>query len=312
VRSRRPAALLVVAALLLIVAAAPPAVGAPPSLPPATYIRFLSNLTMPTLAPGASGPVEFSVTDPLPLPLASVVLTLGVYAFNAYPGNATGPVPAGEAPQFTGSGAATSDSVSIPIGALPSGAVYSSPGSVGLSVAAPPGAPQSVLEKSANQGGQGGFAFQSQSLIEAKGFHAHDGASISLARLAGIKTGLITKRVSETVALRARDLKLEFVRQGIQDKATAFMAIVKEAGVAPDEAAFVGDDVIDLPAMRAGGLAIAVKNARAEVKKEAHYTTPHAGGEGALRDAVEFILKAQGKWKKIVEAYITERGPTVQ
>jgi 3-deoxy-D-manno-octulosonate 8-phosphate phosphatase (KDO 8-P phosphatase) len=172
---------------------------------------------------------------------------------------------------------------------------------------APPGAPQSVLEKSANPGGQG-----SQSLIEAKGFHAHDGTSISLARLAGIKTGLITKRVSETVALRARDLKLEFVRQGIQDKATAFEEIVKEAGLALDEAAFVGDDVIDLPAMRAGGLAIAVRNARAEVKKEAHYTTPHAGGEGALRDAVEFILKAQGKWKKIVEAYITERGPTVQ
>ena len=177
---------------------------------------------------------------------------------------------------------------------------------------APPGASQSVLEKSANQGGQGGFGFQSQSLIEAKGFHAHDGTSISLARLAGIRTGLITKRVSETVALRARDLKLEFVRQGIQDKATAFKEIVREAGLAFDEAAFVGDDVIDLPAMRAGGLAIAVKNARPEVKKEAHYTTPHAGGEGALRDAVEFILKAQGKWKKIVEAYIGERNPTVQ
>jgi 3-deoxy-D-manno-octulosonate 8-phosphate phosphatase (KDO 8-P phosphatase) len=179
---------------------------------------------------------------------------------------------------------------------------------------APPGAPQSVLEKSASHGGQGGcgFGFQSQSLIEAKGFHAHDGTSISLARLAGIKTGLITKRISETVALRARDLKLEFVRQGIQDKATAFKEIVKEAGVALDEAAFVGDDVIDLPAMRAGGLAIAVKNARTEVKKEAHYTTPHAGGEGALRDAVEFILKAQGKWKKIVEAYIGERATTVQ
>ena len=79
-----------------------------------------------------------------------------------------------------------------------------------------------------------------------------------------------------------------------------------------DEAAFVGDDVIDLPAMRAGGLSIAVKNARAEVKKEAHYITPNAGGEGALRDAVEFILKAQGKWKEIVEAYIGERSPTVQ
>ena len=84
---------------------------------------------------------------------------------------------------------------------------------------------------------------------------------------------------------------------------------MKEAGLKPEEAAFVGDDVIDLPAMRAAGLAIAVKNARAEVKREAHYTTPHAGGDGALRDAVEFILKAQGKWKKILEDYVGERSP---
>jgi 3-deoxy-D-manno-octulosonate 8-phosphate phosphatase (KDO 8-P phosphatase) len=182
---------------------------------------------------------------------------------------------------------------------------------------APAGAQQSALDQrtqqqSAKHGGQGGFGFHSQSLIEAKGFHAHDGTSISLARLAGIRTGLITKRISETVALRARDLKLEFVSQGIQDKGTAFRDIVKQAGLRLEEAAFVGDDVIDLPAMRLSGLSIAVANARAEVKKEAHYTTPHAGGDGALRDAVEFILKAQGKWKKIVEAYITERAPTVQ
>ena len=147
------------------------------------------------------------------------------------------------------------------------------------------------------------------SRIEFKGFHAHDGASISLARLGGIKTGLITKRSSETVALRARDLKLEYVYQGVQDKRTCFDEIVQKAGLKPEEAAFVGDDVIDLPAMRAGGLAIAVKNARAEVKKEAHYVTPHAGGDGALRDAVEFILKAQGKWKRVVEDYIGERSP---
>jgi 3-deoxy-D-manno-octulosonate 8-phosphate phosphatase (KDO 8-P phosphatase) len=142
------------------------------------------------------------------------------------------------------------------------------------------------------------------SRVEFKGFHAHDGASISLARLGGIKTGLITKRNSETVALRARDLKLEFVYQGVDDKRACFDKVVREAGLKPEEAAFVGDDVIDLPAMRAGGLAIAVKNARAEVKKEAQFVTPHAGGEGALRDAVEFILKAQGKWKRVVEKYI--------
>jgi 3-deoxy-D-manno-octulosonate 8-phosphate phosphatase (KDO 8-P phosphatase) len=146
---------------------------------------------------------------------------------------------------------------------------------------------------------------------EFKGFHAHDGASISLARLGGIKTGLITKRTSETVALRARDLKLEHIHQGVQDKRGCFEGILKQEGLKPEEAAFVGDDVIDLPAMRAGGLAIAVKNARAEVKKEAHYVTPHSGGDGALRDAVEFILKAQGKWKNAVESYIGESG-TVQ
>ena len=144
----------------------------------------------------------------------------------------------------------------------------------------------------------------SPQMAEFKGFHAHDGVAISLARLGGIKTGLITKRVSETVALRARDLKLEYVSQGIQDKGTAFEKTVQQAGLRPDEAAFVGDDVIDLPAMRATGFAVAVKNARAEVKKQAHYVTPHAGGDGAARDAVEFILKAQGKWKKVLDAYL--------
>lgn len=172
-----------------------------------------------------------------------------------------------------------------------------------------PGSQQSILEQSVRHGGQGGLGLNSLSLIEAKGFHAHDGTSISLARLGGIKTGLITKRVSETVALRARDLKLEHVYQGVQDKQTCFEQILQQEGLKPEEAAFVGDDVIDLPAMRAGGLAIAVKNARSEVRAEAHYITPHAGGEGALRDAVEFILKAQGKWKKIVENYIGERSP---
>jgi 3-deoxy-D-manno-octulosonate 8-phosphate phosphatase (KDO 8-P phosphatase) len=148
-----------------------------------------------------------------------------------------------------------------------------------------------------------------QGQIEVKGFHAHDGAAISLARLGGLKTGLITNRSSETVALRARDLKLEHVHQGVRNKGACFQEVVDQEGLQPQEAAFLGDDVIDLPAMRAGGLAIAVQNARAEVKQEAHYITPHAGGDGALRDAIEFILKAQGKWKKVVEDYIGERIP---
>jgi len=157
----------------------------------------------------------------------------------------------------------------------------------------------------------GSSELSAQGSIEFKGFHAHDGVAISLARLGGLRCGLITKRYSETVALRARDLKLEFIRQGSHDKGAAFQEIVLEAGLTPEEAAFVGDDIVDLPAMRPAGLAVAVQNARAEVKQEAHHTTPHAGGEGALRDAVEFILKSQGKWKKVLEAYLSVH-PTVQ
>lgn len=141
-------------------------------------------------------------------------------------------------------------------------------------------------------------------VVEAKGFSAHDGAGISLARIGGIRTGLITRRNSETVALRARDLKLEVVYQGIRDKLQAFHEILGKEGLTADEVAFVGDDVIDLPVMLHCGFSIAVANARAEVKKNAHYVTPHAGGEGAGRDAIEFILKAQGKWKRAVESYM--------
>jgi 3-deoxy-D-manno-octulosonate 8-phosphate phosphatase (KDO 8-P phosphatase) len=175
---------------------------------------------------------------------------------------------------------------------------------------APAGIEQTTLDHPGKHGGQGGFGLVSQTLIEAKGFHAHDGTAISLARLGGIKTGLITKRISETVALRARDLKLEHVHQGIQDKLTVFEEILKEEKIGPSEAAFVGDDVIDLPVMRHCGFAVAVANARAEVKQDAHYVTPHSGGDGALRDAVEYILKAQGKWKRVVSEYISERSPT--
>ncbi len=174
---------------------------------------------------------------------------------------------------------------------------------------APAGVQQTTQQHAAKHEGEGGFGLVSQSLIEAKGFHAHDGTSISLARLGGIKTGLITKRVSETVALRARDLRLEHVHQGIQDKLSVFREILAQEGLKTSEAAFVGDDIIDLPVLRNCGFAIAVANSRDEVLRDAHYVTPHAGGDGALRDAVEYILKAQGKWKRVMNEYISERNP---
>ena len=174
---------------------------------------------------------------------------------------------------------------------------------------APAGIQQSTQELAAQHGGQGGFGLHSQNMIEAKGFNAHDGAAFSLARLGGIQSGIITKRISETVALRARDLKLEHVYQGIQDKLTCFEGILERERLKALEAAFVGDDVIDLPVMRNCGLAIAVANARREVKAEAQFVTEHCGGDGAARDAIEFILKAQGTWKRVVSEYICERSP---
>ena len=154
---------------------------------------------------------------------------------------------------------------------------------------------------------QGGFGIASHHVIEAKGFNAHDGAGFSLARLGGLKTGIITKRISETVALRARDLKIEHVYQGQHDKAAAFYQILQKEGLQPEQVCYVGDDVIDLPVMRLCGLAIAVKNSRPEVIRESHYVTPHEGGKGAVRDAIEYVLREQGQLERVIEEYIQAR-----
>ncbi len=155
----------------------------------------------------------------------------------------------------------------------------------------------------------GGYGIGGTSMIEAKGFNAHDGTGFSLARLGGLKTGIITKRISETVALRARDLKIEHVYQGANDKLTAFAEILKKEGMKAEEACFVGDDVIDLPVMRVCGLAVAVRNARKEVKEEADFITEHNGGDGAVRDVVEYVLKAQGQLQRCIDEYIASKTP---
>ena len=128
-----------------------------------------------------------------------------------------------------------------------------------------------------------------------------------LARLGGLKTGMVTKRISETVALRARDLKIDFLFQGVHNKSEILDKIVAESGFSEEQVAYVGDDVIDLPIMRRCGLAIAVANARPQVKAVAHHETPSRGGQGAARDAVEYILAAQGTLEKVIDAYIHAR-----
>ncbi len=148
--------------------------------------------------------------------------------------------------------------------------------------------------------------------LETKGFHAHDGLGISLARLGGIRTGIVTKRQSQTVAIRARDLKLEFVYQGQAHKRRAIDEIAASAGITLDELCYVGDDVVDLPVMRVCGLAVATANARQQVKDAAHWITPLPGGEGAGRDAVDFILSAQGSLARVIEQYLDESDPAAR
>ena len=161
------------------------------------------------------------------------------------------------------------------------------------------GAEQGTHEHREQMADEGGFGIASHDIIEAKGFNAHDGTGFSLARLGGLKTGIITKRISETVALRARDLKIDHVYQGQQDKAAAFYEILEKERLQPEQVCYVGDDVIDLPVMRLCGLAIAVKNSREEVIRESHYVTPHEGGNGAVRDAIEYVLREQGHLERV-------------
>lgn len=145
--------------------------------------------------------------------------------------------------------------------------------------------------------------------IEFKGFTAHDGLGISLARLGGLRIGLVTKRRSQTVAIRARDLKIEFVYQGQSHKMSAIEEILTKSGLTIDQLAYVGDDIVDLPVMRLCGLAIATANARRQVKAAAHYITPHPGGQGAGRDAIDFILSEQGSLATVIEQYLEADNP---
>jgi 3-deoxy-D-manno-octulosonate 8-phosphate phosphatase (KDO 8-P phosphatase) len=180
-------------------------------------------------------------------------------------------------------------------------------GSIWLFPASAPSA--STAGHAAQMEGKGGYAFSSETMIEAKGFNAHDGTGVSLAHLGGMKIAIITKRISEAVALRARDLRLEHVYMGQAVKMQAVREMMEKENIGLDAIAFVGDDIIDLPVMRVCGFAVAVANAREQVKAAAHYVTPHPGGHGAGRDAIEFILAAKGILEETIERYIDERNP---
>ena len=137
--------------------------------------------------------------------------------------------------------------------------------------------------------------------LEIKNFDAHDGQGLTLAHTAGIRTGCITGRESPALARRANEMKMEFVYMKQPVKIPAYEEIVRKAGVPESAVAYVGDDLPDLPVMRRVGLAIAVADAVPEVKAAAHFTTKSASGRGAIRDAVELLLKSKGIWEEMID-----------
>jgi 3-deoxy-D-manno-octulosonate 8-phosphate phosphatase (KDO 8-P phosphatase) len=137
-----------------------------------------------------------------------------------------------------------------------------------------------------------------------KAFHTRDGLGLELLHRAGLKSGVISGRISSALTRRAERLGMQYVRQGCEDKKQAFAEIIADAGLTNSDVAFAGDDLNDIPLMLQSGLAIAVADAAHETREHAHYVTQARGGHGAVREAVELILKAQGRWDDLVARYL--------
>jgi 3-deoxy-D-manno-octulosonate 8-phosphate phosphatase (KDO 8-P phosphatase) len=140
-------------------------------------------------------------------------------------------------------------------------------------------------------------------MAETKGFDSRDGIGLQWLSWKGIKTGVISGRVSPATAERARQCKMVYVYQGHIEKIPILEEIMADAKIDPSEVAYAGDDLTDVVIMHRVGLAIATANARPEVKREAHYVTEARGGDGAIREVVELLLSAQGRWAEILKHY---------
>ena len=143
---------------------------------------------------------------------------------------------------------------------------------------------------------------------ELKMFHTHDGIGLALAHRAGLKTAMITGETSPIAKARGEKLGVGTVVLGARRKGEAVEALVAETGLSAAALAYIGDDLLDIPALERVGLAIAVADAVPDVKALAHVVTAAPGGHGAVRECVELILCAQGRWRATVEAYVREHG----
>ncbi|GAB4344720.1 MAG: 3-deoxy-manno-octulosonate-8-phosphatase KdsC [Gammaproteobacteria bacterium] len=139
---------------------------------------------------------------------------------------------------------------------------------------------------------------------ELKLFNARDGHGIKMAQRSGIEIAVLSGRRSPAVEKRMAGLGVRHLYQGLEEKVPAFETLIAELGVTPDQTAYVGDDVIDLPVMSRVGLAIAVQDAHPLVRQHAHWQTSQPGGRGAAREVCELVLEAQGRLTPLFEGYL--------
>jgi 3-deoxy-D-manno-octulosonate 8-phosphate phosphatase (KDO 8-P phosphatase) len=138
---------------------------------------------------------------------------------------------------------------------------------------------------------------------ELKAFHAFDGHGIKLLQLAGLRAAIISGRKSQAVAARAKELGIEHCVQGADDKRRAFASLLRELKAKAASAAYMGDDVVDLPVLRRCGFACAPREAPEDVRRAAHFIPTASAGHGAAREVCEFILEAQGKLGRVLARF---------
>lgn len=149
----------------------------------------------------------------------------------------------------------------------------------------------------------GGVIFDNQG-IETKRFFIRDGMGIKLWQQAGHRFGIVTGRSSHIVQLRAAELNIDLVRQGMSEKTSAVEEILRQLNLDWQQLCYIGDDLPDLPVIRRAGLGVAVADAAAEVRERADYVTTAVGGAGAVRELVEMILKEQRRWDDLIQRYL--------
>jgi 3-deoxy-D-manno-octulosonate 8-phosphate phosphatase (KDO 8-P phosphatase) len=147
---------------------------------------------------------------------------------------------------------------------------------------------------------------------ESKHFNSLDGHGMRLWKRSGGKIVFLSGRDSGPVVHRARQLDVDYVLQNCFDKLSELKKVLNDAGISGEKTAYIGDDLTDIAAMRHVGFSAAVANAVEEVKEHAHYVTIRAGGSGAAREVIEYILKASGKWPKLMERYLPAQSDPVK